>query len=38
VIESDIERPKSPLIRKWRGVRRVVATDADSLASDKGDG
>ena len=38
VIESDIERPKSPLIKKWRGVRRVVATEADSLASDKGDG
>ena len=34
VIESDIERPRSPLIKSWRGVRRVVAADAadaDSL-------
>lgn len=31
VIESDIERPKSPLVRNWRGARRVVATEADSL-------
>jgi cell wall-associated NlpC family hydrolase len=30
VIESEIERPKSPLIKGWRGVRRVVATDPDS--------
>ena len=38
VIESDIERPRSPLIKRWRGVRRVVAADADSLPSNKGDG
>jgi len=31
VIESDIERPRSPLVRNWRGARRVVATEADSL-------
>lgn len=28
VIESDIDRPASPLIRAWRGVRRVVAGGA----------
>lgn len=42
VIESDIERPRSPLIKPWRGVRRVVAADAevDSLpvVDHKGDG
>ena len=38
VIESDIERPRSPLIKRWRGVRRVVAADADSLSNNKGDG
>lgn len=38
VIESDIERPRSPLIKRWRGVRRVVAADPDSLSGDKGDG
>lgn len=39
VIESDIERPRSPLIKRWRGVRRVVAADADSAtAGSKGDG
>ena len=38
VIESDIERPRSPLIKKWHGVRRVVAADADSAVVDvKGD-
>jgi cell wall-associated NlpC family hydrolase len=32
VIESDINRKASPLIRAWRGVRRVVAgSPADSL-------
>jgi cell wall-associated NlpC family hydrolase len=25
VIESDLQRPRTPLIRPWRGVRRVVA-------------
>jgi cell wall-associated NlpC family hydrolase len=28
VIESDIDRPASPLIRAWRGVRRVVSGTA----------
>ena len=37
VIESDVERPSSPLIRKWKGVRRVVATEADSLGGSRGD-
>jgi cell wall-associated NlpC family hydrolase len=32
VIESDIERPGSPLIKSWRGVRRVLAADVDSTA------
>ena len=35
VIESDLARTKSPLVRAWRGVRRVV-TGADSTR--KGDG
>ena len=37
VIESDVERPSSSLIRKWRGVRRVVATEADSASGSRGD-
>jgi cell wall-associated NlpC family hydrolase len=37
VIESDIGRPASPLIRAWRGVRRVVSgSAADSTRN--GDG
>ncbi|MDB4883590.1 MAG: NlpC/P60 family protein [Gemmatimonadetes bacterium] len=37
VIESDLNRTGSPLIRAWRGVRRVVSgTDPDS--SRNGDG
>jgi cell wall-associated NlpC family hydrolase len=37
VIESDLDRTGSPLIRAWRGVRRVVAgAEADSAR--KGDG
>lgn len=32
VIESPLDRPASPLIKKWRGSRRVVAHDADSTA------
>jgi cell wall-associated NlpC family hydrolase len=37
VIESDIGRSESSLVRAWRGVRRVVAgTDSDSTS--KGDG
>ena len=36
VIESDLNRSGSPLIRAWRGVRRVVSsTEPDS--SHKGD-
>ena len=37
VIESDLNRTGSPLIRAWRGVRRVVA-GAESDSSRKGDG
>ena len=34
VIESDIARPRSPLVRAWRGVRRVVSgSPADSTRS-----
>jgi cell wall-associated NlpC family hydrolase len=37
VIESDLHRTGSPLIRAWRGVRRVVSgTESDSTR--KGDG
>ena len=36
VIESDIARTQSPLIKAWRGVRRVVTGAADSTR--KGDG
>ncbi len=32
VIESSIDRPFSPLIKMWRGARRVLALD-DSIAS-----
>ena len=32
VIESDINRTSSPLIRAWRGVRRVVAGSATDSA------
>jgi cell wall-associated NlpC family hydrolase len=35
VIESDLERPMSPLIRPWKGTRRVVS-DADDEAAAKG--
>jgi cell wall-associated NlpC family hydrolase len=40
VIESDLARTDSPLIRAWRGVRRVlVGDDADSVsAAHKGAG
>jgi cell wall-associated NlpC family hydrolase len=37
VIESDLNRTGSPLIRAWRGVRRIVA-GADSDSTRKGDG
>jgi cell wall-associated NlpC family hydrolase len=30
VIESALDRPASPLIKKWKGTRRVVAGGADS--------
>ena len=35
VIESPLDRPASPLIRKWRGSRRVVAGAAET--STRGD-
>jgi cell wall-associated NlpC family hydrolase len=37
VIESELARPRSPLIRPWKGTRRVVF-DADDGAAVKGDG
>ena len=37
VIESDLHRPASPLIKKWRGVRRVVS-GAESDSTRDGDG
>ena len=41
VIESDIQRPRSPLIKPWRGVRRVVAgseqSDSSTAATVSGD-
>lgn len=37
VIESDLHRTGSPLIRAWRGVRRVVS-GADSDSTRSGDG
>ncbi len=36
VIESALDRPASPLIKKWKGTRRVVAGSADSTT--RGDG
>jgi cell wall-associated NlpC family hydrolase len=36
VIESDLNRTGSPLIRAWRGVRRIVA-GADSASTRNGD-
>lgn len=35
VIESDLDRPASPLIKNWRGVRRLVI--ADSLQQKRDD-
>jgi cell wall-associated NlpC family hydrolase len=37
VIESNLDRPKSPLIKPWQGTRRVVL-DLEDAASVKGDG
>lgn len=34
VIESTIDRPQSPLIRAWKGVRRVVAGSDSSRLGD----
>jgi cell wall-associated NlpC family hydrolase len=34
VIESPLDRPASPLIRKWRGSRRVVAGAATDVRGD----
>jgi cell wall-associated NlpC family hydrolase len=36
VIESNLDRPRSPLIKPWRGTRRVVL-DLDDEAAVKGD-
>jgi cell wall-associated NlpC family hydrolase len=39
VIESDLSRTGSPLIKAWRGVRRIVAgAEADSLTRRNGAG
>ena len=39
VIESDLSRTGSPLIKAWRGVRRIVAgAEADTAAVRNGDG
>ena len=39
VIESDLSRTGSPLIKAWRGVRRIVAgAEPDTVASRNGDG
>ena len=35
VIESEIERPKSSLIRRWSGVRRLLGGASDSLKAQK---
>lgn len=37
VIESDIQRPQSPLVKVWRGTRRVLS-DANAAPTVKGDG
>ncbi len=34
VIESSIDRPQSPLIRAWKGVRRVVAGSDSARSGD----
>jgi cell wall-associated NlpC family hydrolase len=36
VIESDIDRPQSPLVKAWRGTRRVLS-DASADSTLKGD-
>lgn len=36
VIESDIDRPQSPLVKSWRGTRRVLS-DASADSTLKGD-
>jgi cell wall-associated NlpC family hydrolase len=40
VIESDLSRTGSPLIKAWRGVRRIVAgaTEPDSTGHRDGTG
>jgi cell wall-associated NlpC family hydrolase len=32
VIETSLDRPRSSLLRNWRGVRRVLAVDESSIA------
>jgi len=39
VIESDLSRTGSPLIKAWRGVRRIVAgAEPDAATVRNGDG
>lgn len=35
VIESEIERPNSSLVRKWSGVRRLIGGQSDSAKAQK---
>jgi hypothetical protein len=34
VIETSLDRPRSTLLRNWRGVRRVIAED-DALIAER---
>jgi cell wall-associated NlpC family hydrolase len=36
VIETSLSRPRSPLVRIWRGARRVVAADSSSAEVPRG--
>jgi cell wall-associated NlpC family hydrolase len=36
VIESDVDRPRAPLIKPWRGTRRILS-DSDADSTVKGD-
>jgi cell wall-associated NlpC family hydrolase len=33
VIESPIDRPQAPLVRMWRGARRMLALDSSKAAA-----
>ena len=35
VIESEIDRPKSSLVRRWAGVRRLLGSQSDSVKAPK---